>query len=111
MKRGYAFFTNAELPEEEKRVIMSENLRPYLYRTLSSTAVDANGIAVEHSLRRIEVSVPCTLYGSILGLPDDEELKNLMADALKYIKRLGQNRNRGLGRCSISVSENADSSI
>jgi hypothetical protein len=49
----------------------------------------------------MEVVVPCDLYGEILGVPENmvEEIKK----SLSYIKRLGQNRNRGLGRCTISV--------
>ncbi|MBD5358029.1 MAG: CRISPR-associated protein [Bacteroides sp.] len=103
MERGNAFFTNAELPKDAQDIIESEKLYPYIYRTLSSTAIDPNGIAVDHSLRRIEVAVPCTLYGKILGLPDDGEFNKLVADGLSYIKRLGQNRNRGLGRCSFTI--------
>ncbi|MDE6195097.1 MAG: CRISPR-associated protein [Muribaculaceae bacterium] len=102
MRRGCAFFRNAELPEDERNAIVKDGLQPYLYRTISNTAIDEYGIAVDHSLRRMEVTVPCALEGEILDLPDDEEFKNLMIDALKYIKRLGQNRNRGLGRCAFS---------
>ena len=43
------------------------------------------------------------LYGEILDVP--EANKEDIECALKYIKRLGQNRNRGLGRCDISIVE------
>ncbi len=106
MIRGCAYFTNAQLPEEERATIVSKQLQPYLYRTVASTAIDDNGIAVEHSLRRTEVTVPCTLEGEILDLPEDKDFQGIITDALSYVKRLGQNRNRGLGRCAFSVEIN-----
>ena len=51
----------------------------------------------------MEVVVPCILYGDILNVPEAIEAE--MKNALKYIKRLGQNRNRGLGRCTITIIE------
>jgi hypothetical protein len=69
---------------------------------VASTAIDPNGIAKEGSLRRIEVTIPLTLEAEILNIPD-EEFKNLLIEALSMVKRLGVNRNRGLGRCSLTV--------
>ena len=104
MTRGSAFFTNAELSETERCAIMAATLQSYLYRIVSSTAIDDEGIAVDHSLRRIETTVPCKLEGEIIGLPDDEDFLRVVTDALRYVKRLGQNRNRGLGRCAFSLA-------
>ena len=101
MVKGTAFFANAELSDSEKQAIKSGELAEYLYRNIASTAIDDEGIAQKGSLRKIEVAVPCKLNGTILGVPD--ELAALVCDALKFIKRLGQNRNRGLGRCSFTV--------
>lgn len=110
MTKGTAFFANAELPEPVGKAIVSDNLQSYLYRTLASTAIDEHGIAKDHSLRRIEVTVPCTLEGYILSNHEDKDMVDLVKDGLKfikdglkYIRRLGQNRNRGLGRCLFSV--------
>lgn len=97
---GNMFFTNAELENSLRRSIIQKNLSKYLYRSLASTAIE-NGIAKEHSLRRIEVVVPCEVQGKILEVPD--ELKDIICKGLKYIKRLGQNRNRGLGRCDFII--------
>lgn len=105
MKRGTAFFTNVELPEAEREYIGSESLQRFMCRDISSTAIDENGIAKEHSLRKMEVTVPCTLEGKILGIPDDAVFQKLIEEAMSYIKRMGQNRNRGLGRCSFSIIE------
>lgn len=100
--RSTAHFTNAVLPNSESRAIIEGSMQPYLYRTLSSTSIGPDGIALDKSLRRMEVSVPCILEGKILNLPDDEDFRETITNAMRYIKRLGQNRNRGLGRCSFT---------
>lgn len=106
--QGCAFFSNAELPDEDKAA-----LKPYaehLFTALSSTAIGDDGIALEHSLRRIEVALPCVLTGEIMRWPDDEKGENenikLIEDSLAFVKRLGENRNRGLGRCRFSIMSN-----
>jgi CRISPR/Cas system CSM-associated protein Csm3 (group 7 of RAMP superfamily) len=95
------FFTNAEINKDLRKAIVSNKLQDYLYRSLASTAIDEKGIAEGHSLRKMEVCMPCELEGEILNVPDD--FQEIMEKGLKLIKRLGQNRNRGLGRCSIKV--------
>lgn len=103
MLRGTGFFTNAELSEKEKNAIVSNKAQSFLYASIASTALEENGVAKEHSLRTMQVVVPCELNGEILNVP--EELYDELVQALKYIKRLGQNRNRGLGRCTFQVEE------
>jgi hypothetical protein len=49
----------------------------------------------------MEVTIPCELYGTITNVP--EELEDNIIKGLKFVKRLGQNRNRGIGRCSITI--------
>ena len=100
-KRGKAFFSNAELPKDESTEIIRCNAQKYLFQTLSNTAIDREtGIADSHTLRKIDVTIPCQLSGIITGIP--EKLKTDIENALLYIKRIGSGRNRGLGRCSIS---------
>ncbi len=99
--QGACFFKNAELEKTLKDKIIDNGLQEYLYKDISSTAINKEGVADEHSLRRMEVTIPCELEGEILAVPDEHE--KLFSDALKFIKRLGQNRNRGLGRCSIYI--------
>lgn len=70
---------------------------------MTSTAIDNNGIAKEHSLRSMETVVPCTLYATISDVPED--IYDTVCKSLGMIKRLGQKRNRGLGRCSIKEEE------
>ena len=101
MRKSETFFTNAELDDALKKIIIREKLEPYLYRAVSSTAINENGVAKEYSLRRMETVVPCELTGKIVDVPD--EFAEFVKGGLKYIKRLGQNRNRGLGRCEFII--------
>ena len=97
---GESFFGNATLPEGP--AIVSSNLTPYLYQTFSSTAIDEkSGIAKDNSLRRIETVVPCSLEGEIRNIPEGGT--TMIEEAMLFIKRMGTGRNRGYGRCKISV--------
>lgn len=109
MIRGNIFFTNAFLSKELSDAITKDkNLYRFMYRSVSSTAIEENtGVAKEHSLRRLETTIPCELYGDILNIHD--ELADDIIDALSFIKRLGVGRNRGLGRCQFTVVRKEDS--
>ncbi len=109
MIRGNIFFTNAHLSKELSDAIAKDkNLYRFMYRSVSSTAIDENsGVAKKHSLRRVETTIPCELYGEILNIHKD--LAEDVVDALSFIKRLGVSRNRGLGRCQITVVGKEDS--
>lgn len=102
-KKGTCFFSNAILSKEEREALASSvDLKNFLYDSLSATAIDPEtGTAREHSLRKMQVTVPCQLEGCILNVPDD--CTALIADSMKLIKRLGVGRNRGLGRCTLKM--------
>lgn len=101
MKKSTVFFTNASLVESED--IIENRLQRFLYKSISQTAIDKDGIAKRHSLRKMQVVVPCTLKGEIVDVPD--ELEKDLLDALRFIKGIGVNRSRGLGRCTINGKE------
>ncbi|MDR3057359.1 MAG: RAMP superfamily CRISPR-associated protein [Prevotella sp.] len=103
IKKGDCFFKNATLKDDLRIAIESNKLQEHLYRSVASTAIDNDGIAIEHSLRKMEVVVPCMLEGEILDVP--ENFEEIIEKGLKFIKRLGQNRNRGLGRCVITIEK------
>jgi len=94
---GELYFSNAYIDEDEKNQITNNNLQNYLYDVIASTKIDKNGIAVDDSLREIEVVVPLTLYAEIIGADEN------ITKAFKCVKQMGLNRNRGLGRCKIEV--------
>ena len=81
--------------------IVANNLSHNLFDVISSTMVDKNGIAVDKSLRDIEVVLPIGLKGTIENV--DEKFAKELDRSLKMIKRMGLNRNRGLGRCEFVV--------
>lgn len=107
-QQGKLHFTNASLSDALTQHIKSSKeykaLPAMLYQTLASTAIGDDGLAKDHSLRRIQTTIPCTLYGEIRGL-ESEEQEVLMEDALHFVKRLGLGRNRGYGRCKLSRVE------
>ena len=98
-RTGQAFFGNAVLVEKD--AVLADGLVPYLFQTFASTAIDESGIAKDNSLRRIETVVPCTLAGSIRNVPDGG--KELLEKAMQMVKRMGTGRNRGYGRCKITI--------
>ena len=94
---GECYFSNAVLDEQTSKDIISNKLQDNLYDVIASTSIDEKGIASNHSLREIEVVIPLTLEGEISDIPN-EHTQN-MKKSLNFIKRMGLNRNRGLGRC------------
>lgn len=98
--RGMAHFSNAILPIELVENIPNDQVG-FLYRSLASTAIEECGLAKSNSLRRMETTIPCRLVGEIHNV--DDIYKNDLIKAFKWIKRLGQNRNRGLGRCNFEI--------
>lgn len=96
---GCMYFSNAVLEDKEYNAIVANNAQEHLYEKITTTAIGNNGIAKDHSLRSMEAVVPCTLYATVSDVP--EELETLLEQSLGLIKRMGQKRNRGLGRCDI----------
>lgn len=105
--RGESFFSNAVLGRDEYDYIVGEKAEEYMYDSIASTAIDNDGIAVDNSLRKIQVTVPCVLEGKIHNVP--EGMAEPLCKALAYVKRMGQWRNRGLGRCDITAGYQPDS--
>lgn len=97
------FFSNAVLDKSERDYIFQEDLSDYLYDSVSSTAIDEDGIAREHSLRRTQVVLPCILHGTVESVP--QECVDGLIKSMGLIKRLGRGRSRGFGRCTISMED------
>ena len=101
-KKGECFFSNAKLSGELYKASIENELAPFYYRAISSTAINAkSGVAEKHSLRRMQTTIPCVLEAEIMNV--DEIYKAQIEACFKWIKRLGQNRNRGLGRCRFEM--------
>jgi len=104
VKNAKCYFSNATLEESIIKEITSNKLQDNLYDLIASTSIDKNGIADDNSLREIEVVIPLTLKGEILDIPSQNDVDKLKK-SLQSIKRMGLNRNRGLGRCEFIVEE------
>jgi CRISPR/Cas system CSM-associated protein Csm3 (group 7 of RAMP superfamily) len=98
--KANSFFSNALMLDDEKEEIIKNQLQDYLYKTFARTKIDDNGIAVDHSLRTIEVCVPIQLEGSI---EIEEKHEKAIIMTLKWVRAMGVNRNRGLGKCKIEI--------
>ena len=100
---GSIYFTNAELSEKEAQAIVASHTEDLLYINKVETAINDKGITQEHSLRTIETTVPCTLHAQIMHV--DDALAQAIEPALGFIKHMGAERNRGLGRCRFTIEK------
>ena len=101
--QAQCYFSSATIDEKIAAEITSNNLQRNLFEIISATKIDDNGIAVDNSLRDIEVVLPISLKGEIQNVSG--EIAQNLKRALEMIKRIGLNRNRGLGRCKFKVKE------
>jgi len=94
-----SYFGNATLDENTKAYLSSNpHLKKQLFDKITSTKIDKDGIAIDKSLREIEVVVPLRLTGFIDSIEREKIQKAVM-----MIKQIGLNRNRGLGRCKMEI--------
>jgi CRISPR/Cas system CSM-associated protein Csm3 (group 7 of RAMP superfamily) len=99
---GKAFFKDAVLPENEQKEIIENNLSDLLYRNIASTKINKKGVAEKNSLRTIQVTIPAVMYSNIILKEDITGAEELFEKAFKWLRYIGVNRNRGLGKCIIS---------
>jgi CRISPR/Cas system CSM-associated protein Csm3 (group 7 of RAMP superfamily) len=103
-KEAKAFFTNAMLSQHLSKEIIKNSDQSHLFEVLASTSIDGQkGIAKNGTLRQLEVTVPLTLYAVIEQFPDEPGYQDMMQCCMKWVKRMGLNRTRGLGRCQFSL--------
>lgn len=74
-----------------------------LYAHVASTAVDAQGVARDHTLRVVEVAVPMTLVAEVRGPEGDDTWVDDVRLALPLIRALGSRRSRGFGRVQMHL--------
>jgi CRISPR/Cas system CSM-associated protein Csm3 (group 7 of RAMP superfamily) len=103
-KTGQCFFSNAYLPDDLQKVIQQNKQESFLYRKISSTAIDsATGIAENQTLRKIEVCIPLVLSAYIADVAEEDEAKIKLL--FQLVKRMGLQRHRGFGRCAFRACE------
>ena len=106
---GVLAFDNAVLPTKEREWLASQNAkeaRDALYDTFASTSIGTDGIALDRTLRTIELCVPVVLNAPVSGVPEDAEEPLRKACAL--LRALGSHRTRGLGRCECTLRKRSE---
>jgi CRISPR/Cas system CSM-associated protein Csm3 (group 7 of RAMP superfamily) len=103
---GLLSFTDAIIERQMEEWAAKHTIETQvLYNYIPSTMIDENGLAKEHSLRRIEVAIPIRLTSHIEW--EDENLIQIeqLRMAASLVRHLGSHRHRGFGRVSVEVSE------
>ena len=75
-----------------------------LFKNFKNTKLE-KGIAKDSTLREIQTVIPLTLNTTFLNVDINSTQYILLKNAIESIKRIGLNRNRGMGRCEIKVEE------
>jgi len=100
--KAVCFFTDAYFSEDIKQYLNNnEEQKTMLYKNIASTKINSAGQAVDHSLRQMQVSIPLELYAEVIDLPN--EYKSQLENCFAWVKKMGLNRTRGLGRCKIET--------
>lgn len=111
---GLLRFTDASLPPVvSKHLAQNAALCGGLYRDLFQTAVaQESGVAMDKSLRGIQVVVPLTLEATVSIRPhaaatrvDAIDWAEQLGRAFPLVRSVGAHRARGLGRCRLSWKE------
>ncbi len=104
---GCLWFGSAQLPlawREWARRPDESGIVEELFTHVACTAVGADGVASEGTLRVYEVAVPMTLRAPIRG-PDDATWCKDIETALPLLRCLGTRRQRGYGRVHVVMEE------
>jgi CRISPR/Cas system CMR subunit Cmr4 (Cas7 group RAMP superfamily) len=109
---GLLIFDNAVMVPEVTAWLQQEEagFRQELYRHLYATAINPEtGSAKEKSLRGTEVVIPLDLFAPLSVRPnaesEDSSWISLLPQCLPLIRGLGLSRNRGMGRCQVTLME------
>lgn len=98
------YFSDGQIPVDIKTHLANNaDLKQFIFRESSSTAINDNGLAKAHSLRVQETVIPLTITANISNFPVDDDFDDKLSICMKWVKRLGVNRNRGLGRCCFEI--------
>lgn len=82
----------------------------------SQTAMDENGVAKEHSLRSSRVILRNNLFVSKiylngLSVEESETCLALLSACVKAFRRVGNSRNRGLGKIAVEILDNHNNKL
>ncbi len=104
---GLLSFGDAVLPSDLRDwLLWRKDLTAFFYREIHATAIDhQTGSAMDGSLRGMQVAIPLKLKANVLivGAGFGDEHKQLLKRCLPLVRGLGMGRNRGLGRCQVTL--------
>ena len=103
-REAKCFFTDAYLTENIREYLSqkeNKDQKESLYKNISSSKIDNKGQTVDHSLRQMEVTIPLELYAEVVDLP--QEFQQQLEYCFSWVKKMGLNRSRGLGRCVLQT--------
>ena len=105
-EQGLVRLSDATLGEEAERWAHSARGEPEAFFDLvRSTAVDrTTGQAAKGTLRSIEVAVPVELEATLYCLDGFDPGPESLSAALSFLRSLGANRRRGLGRVRATLA-------
>ncbi|NLF17971.1 MAG: hypothetical protein GX595_12085 [Lentisphaerae bacterium] len=101
---GRLFFSDARLPREDHEWLggaEGADDRRALYDAFAATRIDSRGLAVDHTLRTIELCVPVELVATVSGAEGDWPAD--LQRACSLVRGAGSHRSRGLGRCEMTI--------
>lgn len=104
---GCLRFESAQLPDEERLWLSSSegmDFKDALFIPFSSTSLSEKGLALDQTLRTIELTIPLTLQALVKG-PDETDWIQDLSIGCAFVRSLGSHRNRGLGRCLWTIQE------
>ena len=106
--------------KEQGRGVKPQQVTEVFTRQRSGTEIDDEGVAENNTLRTIQVVNRCdwqgdaTVFVSIIKVVDmNEEEKELIADAVKALRRIGLGKSRGFGevKCCVCGAEESEYGI
>lgn len=98
--KGCLIVNSAYVEENVAKYLQQNtNLIAGLYETKTSTALDENKQAKNHSLHKIEVCIPLKLEATIENVLDKIKIEK----TITMVRHLGEKRYRGLGRCKLKI--------
>lgn len=105
---GKLSFTSAMLNQEMEEWAQDPanyEKKDLLFYQLGSTKIDDRGLAVDQSLRRLEVAVPLVLSAYVEADDNGGNWVDIIKKAAPLVCYIGSHRRRGLGRNILTVEE------
>ncbi len=108
---AHTFFSSAYISEALADALLSAKAETGLYQLKASTKINKVGVAEDFSLRKMEMTIPLELHATIEYFGDSKQWDSFcenMEKTMGFIKKMGANRHRGLGRCEFIITSKSE---